>query len=69
MTSAWQIPISWQSVTRPRAHWLPISAETNRMVPAACGRELNPGFAVSVQDYPTPVDVRTCSRCKWILAQ
>lgn len=61
MTSAWQVPISWQGITRPRAHWLPVSTETNRMVPAACGREFNPGFAV-----PADIEAR-CSRCERIV--
>lgn len=40
---AWQVPISG---TGRYAHYLMKSKQTKKVVPAACGMEFNPGFAV-----------------------
>lgn len=47
--AAWQIPISGQGRHAPAlvAHWLHVTRRTDRIWPTACGRKMNPGFAIS----------------------
>jgi hypothetical protein len=42
---AWQLPISRRQQGRKVLHYFLVSAATNALSPAACGRKFNPGFA------------------------
>jgi hypothetical protein len=48
---AWQRPISnAKKDHHSRAHMIPVTAETNELLPAFCGKLFNPGFAEPGED-------------------
>ena len=55
----WQLPISAYLIEsgKRRAHLFELSQDTHRLVAAACGREVNPGFA-------EPAGVLRCRKCE-----
>ena len=57
---AWQLPISTPSPKSGQmSHYFALGAQTDRLVPGACGARFNPGFALLPAD-----GVRRCSRCE-----
>lgn len=57
---AWMLPISESSRRKgsDRMHLLPVSARTDELLPAFCGKPVNPGFALFDASMPK------CSRCE-----
>lgn len=59
---AWQLPISSIGKSRMLAHYFAVSAKTDKVEPAACGVNFNPGFAVPMPERGT-ADYAKAGKC------